>query len=34
MNNFKFKTPIKAIVIVILLAVTACGGYKKVYQRN
>ena len=34
MNNFKFKTPIKAIVIVILLAVTACGGYKKVDQRQ
>ena len=34
MNNFKFKIPLKATVIMILLVLTACGGYKKVDQRN
>jgi hypothetical protein len=34
MNNFKFKIPLKSTVIIILLALTACGGYKKVNQRE
>jgi len=34
MNNFKFKIPLKATVIMILLVLTACGGFKKVDQRN
>jgi len=34
MNNFKFKIPLKSAVIIILLALTACGGYKKVDQRE
>ena len=29
-----FKIPLKATVIMILLVLTACGGYKKVDQRN
>jgi hypothetical protein len=33
MNNFKFKIPLKATVIMILLVLTACGGFKKVDQR-
>jgi len=34
MNNFKFKVPLKATVIMILLVLSACGGYKKVDQRE
>ena len=34
MNNFKFKILLKATVIMILLVLTACGGYKKVNQRE
>jgi len=34
MNNFKFKIPLKATVIMILLVLTACGGFKKVDQRT
>ena len=34
MNNLMFKAPLKTAVILILLALTACGGFKKVDQRN
>jgi len=34
MNNFKFKIPLKATLITILLVLTACGGYQKVDQRQ
>ncbi len=34
MNIFKFKVPLKATLIMILLVLTACGGFKKVDQRN
>ena len=34
MNNFKFKILLKSTVIMILLALTACGGYEKVDQRT
>ena len=34
MNNFKFKIPLKAAVILMLVALTACGMYKKVDQRQ
>ena len=34
MNNLMFKIPLKAAVILILLALTACGGFKKVDQRQ
>jgi len=34
MNNFKFKISLKATVIMILLTLTACGGFKKVDQRE
>jgi len=34
MNNFKFKISLKASVILMLVALTACGGFKKVDQRE
>ena len=34
MNNLMFKVPFKAIVILILITLTACGGFKKVDQRQ
>ena len=34
MNNFKFKIPFKAALIMILLVLTACGGFEKVDQRQ
>ena len=34
MNNFKFKMPLKAAVILMLLTLTACGGFEKVNQRE
>jgi len=34
MNNLMFKTPFKVAVILILVTLTACGGYKKVNQRE
>ena len=34
MNNFKFKIPLKATVILMLVTLTACGMYKKVDQRQ
>ncbi len=34
MNNFKFKIPFKAAFIMILVTLTACGGFKKVDQRS
>ena len=34
MNIFKFKIPLKATLIMILLVLTACGGFKKVDQRD
>ena len=34
MNIFKFKIPLKATLIMILLVLTACGGFEKVDQRT
>ena len=34
MNNLIFKIPLKAAIILILMALTACGGFKKVDQRQ
>ena len=34
MNNLMFKIPFKAAVILILVTLTACGGFKKVDQRQ
>ncbi len=34
MNNLMFKIPFKAAVILILVTLTACGGLKKVDQRQ
>jgi len=34
MNNFKFKIPLKAAVILIFITLTACGVYEKVDQRE
>ena len=34
MNNFKFKITLKAAVILMLVTLTACGGFKKVDQRE
>ena len=34
MNIFKFKIPLKATLIMILLVLTACSGFEKVDQRN
>ena len=34
MNNLMFKFPLKVSVILILVALTACGGFKKVDQRQ
>ena len=34
MNNFKFKISLKAAVILMLVTLTACGGFKKVDQRE
>ena len=34
MNSLMFKIPFKAAVILILVTLTACGGFKKVDQRQ
>ncbi len=34
MNNLMLKISLKASVILILIALTACGGFKKVDQRQ
>tara|TARA_X000001036_G_scaffold408335_1_gene418523 strand:+ start:88 stop:648 length:561 start_codon:yes stop_codon:yes gene_type:complete len=34
MNNFKFKISLKAAVILMLVILTACGGFQKVDQRQ
>jgi len=34
MNNLVFKIPFRAAVILILVTLTACGGFKKVNQRE
>ena len=34
MNNLVFKIPLKVSVILILVALAACGGFKKVDQRQ
>ena len=34
MNNFKFKISLKAVVILMSVTLTACGGFKKVDQRE
>ena len=34
MNNFKFKISLKAVVILMLVTLTACTGFQKVDQRE
>ena len=34
MNNFKFKISLKAVVILMLVTLTACAGFQKVDQRE